>query len=340
MNPSKEGRFFYFRQDKEISVRYALLDPREHFRDIVEDSRAVILAGGTMSPMSDYADYLLSYLAPDRLQTYSFGHVIPPQNLFAEAISSGSSGIEFNFNFENRKSEQMIMQLGDMVLRTCQIVPDGVIAFFPSYDYLTQVLNIWKRAEADSSLFESLGRVKRVFDESKGGGTSTEDLLREYAQAVDSGKGVLLLSVVGGKLSEGINFSDRLGRAVIAIGLPFPNAQGAEWKAKIEFIEKASYNKLSESGKLSEQQCKIQAQMAGRDFYENACMRAVNQCIGRAIRHRNDWAAILLVDKRYSSPRIQGKLPHWIRSSMGGRAAARPFAQVERGLTDFFGSKS
>jgi chromosome transmission fidelity protein 1 len=339
MNPSKEGRFFCFRQDHEISVRYTLLDPREHFQNIVEDARSVILAGGTMSPMSDYSNYLFSYLAPDRLQTHSFGHVIPPQNLFAETICSGSSGIEFNFNFENRKSEQIITQLGEMVLRTCQIVPDGVVAFFPSYDYLSLVLEIWKRHKAGGGLFTSIEGVKRVFAEAKGGNTSTEELLREYAQAIDSGRGALLLSVVGGRLSEGINFSDSLGRAVIAIGLPFPNAQGAEWKAKIEFVEQTTYNKLSETGTFSEQQRKMQAQMAGRSFYENACMRAVNQCIGRAIRHRNDWAAILLVDQRYSSQRIQGKLPHWIRNSMNTKPAAKPWTEVERGLKDFFASK-
>jgi chromosome transmission fidelity protein 1 len=341
MNPSKEGRFFCSREDQEMSVRYTLLDPREHFRDIVEDARAVILAGGTMSPTSDYPDYLFSYLAPGRLQIHSFGHVIPPQNLFAEVISSSSSGVDFNFNFENRQSERMIAELGNAVLRICRIVPDGVVAFFPSYDYLGHVLNIWKRPGAiNGSLLESIERVKSVFEESKCGSTTTEELLREYAQAIDNGKGALLLSVVGGKLSEGINFSDKLGRAVIAIGLPFPNAQGAEWKAKIGFVEQSSYNKLSETGALSLQQRKIRAEMAGREFYENACMRAVNQCIGRAIRHRNDWAAILLVDKRYSSKRIQEKLPRWIRSSMATSSSSKSATQVEQGLEAFFADKS
>lgn len=54
MNPSVEGRFFYSKEDgTELTLRYMLLDPTYHFKDIVEDARAVVLAGGTMSPVSD-----------------------------------------------------------------------------------------------------------------------------------------------------------------------------------------------------------------------------------------------------------------------------------------------
>ena len=41
-------------------------------------------------------------------------------------------------------------------------------------------------------------------------------------------------------------------------------------------------------------------------------MKAVNQSVGRSIRHINDYAAIIFVDYRYSSDNIRKKLPRWI----------------------------
>lgn len=52
MNPSAEGRLFFSKGDAGIQLKYMLLDPTHHFREIVEEARAVILAGGTMSPVS------------------------------------------------------------------------------------------------------------------------------------------------------------------------------------------------------------------------------------------------------------------------------------------------
>lgn len=53
-NPAAEGRFFYERdENKDIGLKYMLLDPTHHFKDIVEEARAVILAGGTMSPVKN-----------------------------------------------------------------------------------------------------------------------------------------------------------------------------------------------------------------------------------------------------------------------------------------------
>lgn len=52
MGSAAEGRFFFEKdQNDECFLKYMLLDPTFHFKAVVEDARAIILAGGTMSPV-------------------------------------------------------------------------------------------------------------------------------------------------------------------------------------------------------------------------------------------------------------------------------------------------
>lgn len=45
-------------------------------------------------------------------------------------------------------------------------------------------------------------------------------------------------------------------------------------------------------------------------------MRAVNQGIGRVIRHINDYGLILMMDIRYDSAKLKALLPAWATPSM------------------------
>ena len=110
--------------------------------------------------------------------------------------------------------------------------------------------------------------------------------------------GAILLCVVGGKMSEGINFKDDLCRVVIMIGLPYPNPNDIELKERMKYLNENIDNK------------------AGNVYYQNLCMRAVNQSIGRAIRHKFDFGVILLMDYRYSERQnIYQSIPNWIKKS-------------------------
>lgn len=346
-NPTTEGRFFFSNlTGNEITLKYMLLDPAHNFRAIIEDARAVILVGGTMSPvgeiwtqtdveliavqMEDYTRYLFSYLSPDRLSTLSCGHVIPDENLLAWPVSRGPSDLEFEFTYEKRDSLTMMDELGVCIAKLSEIIPDGLVVFFPSYAYLEQTCSRWNKASAsNSSLWTELSARKEVFKESKEA-ISAEDILKEYSNAIRAGKGGLLLSVVGGKMSEGINFSDDLGRGVVVVGLPFPNIKSAEWKAKLEYNENITQ---------SRGESVAEAKHVSRDFYENACMRAVNQSIGRAIRHQRDYATIIMLDRRYSTPRIHRKLPGWIKRGLVKDADGKHFTEVLSSIKRFFKMK-
>lgn len=112
---------------------------------------------------------------------------------------------------------------------------------------------------------------------------------------------------------SGINFSDELGRAVFMVGLPYPNKNSAElcerMKVGVLWLEIC----VNDLFKYVEE--KIGAGAGGR-YYKSLCMQSVNQAIGRVIRHRNDHAAIILMDTRYANADINGALPEWIRDRL------------------------
>ena len=291
-----------------------------------------------MSPMADYTSLLFPYLPSTSIDTLSCGHVIPKSNLVAWNVSTGPSKCEFEFTYKNRGNGEMLDELGRALLNICTVVPDGVVVFFPSYLFLDTVVTRWSLEKDGTSIFERLGGKKMLFREKKEAGV--EEVLSEYAKAIDAGKGGLLLSVVGGKMSEGINFSDRLGRCVVIVGLPFPNINSAEWKAKIEYIEASTSARLESSpDAMGKEAIARVSKEAGREFYENACMRAVNQSVGRAIRHREDYAAILMIDKRFGNERIRGKLPGWIQDGLVADAGEKSFGQLMGTLGGFFRGK-
>ncbi len=95
-------------------------------------------------------------------------------------------------------------------------------------------------------------------------------MLADYQHAISSNRGAIIFAVMGGKLSEGINFSDNLGRGVITVGLPYPNINEIETRVQMN----AYINLMIKSGSD-----KLRKQLE-TDFLENSCMRILNQTIG------------------------------------------------------------
>ncbi|XP_038011543.1 ATP-dependent DNA helicase DDX11 isoform X1 [Motacilla alba alba] len=304
-NANQDGRVILNRQGTvgQSSLKFLLLNPAVHFAKVVEECRAVIIAGGTMQPVADFREQLLccAGVDPARIVEFSCGHVIPPENILPIILCSGPSNQQLEFTYQTRDLPQMMDETGRILCNLCNVIPGGVVCFFPSYEYEKQVYGHWEK----TGLLSRLAARKKIFQEPKKA-NQVEQVLVEYAKCIKrcsqtGGQmtGALLLSVVGGKMSEGINFSDDLGRCVIMVGMPYPNIRSPELQEKMTWLDKT----MPRAG----------GQAPSRVLIENLCMKAVNQSIGRAIRHQKDFASILLLDHRYARPAIFNKLPQWIR---------------------------
>ena len=220
---------------------------------------------------------------------------------------SGPSGKTLDFSFQYRDKVETYQELSRSLINICNTIPNGIVVFFPSYDYEARVFKHFDQNGILTKFKKSIFREPKKTSE-------MDSVLKNYSRSARN-SGAILFSVVGGKMSEGINFSDELGRCVVMIGLPFPNAHSPELKEKMNYLNKNV------------------ASNAGQVHYENLCMKAVNQSIGRAIRHKNDYATILLLDHRYDRPNILNLLPDWIQSQV---QICDKFGPVMAKLTKFF----
>lgn len=67
----------------------------------------------------------------------------------------------------------------------------------------------------------------------------------------------------------------------------------------------------------------------GQAWYNQTASRAVNQAIGRVIRHKKDWGAIFLLDDRFHSEKQVNQLSSWVRPRL------KKYIKFPTALVDF-----
>ncbi|KAL1764748.1 putative ATP-dependent DNA helicase DDX11 isoform X1 [Sigmodon hispidus] len=253
---NQDGRVILSRQGSvgQSSLKFLLLNPAVHFAQVVRECRAVVIAGGTMQPVSDFREQLLMCAGAEaeRVVEFSCGHVIPPDNILPLIICSGPSNQQLEFTYQRRELPQMMEETGRILCNLCNVVPGGMVCFFPSYEYLRRVHDHWDK----TGLLARLSIKKKLFQEPKRA-SQVEQVLMAYSRCITCCSqagghltGALLLSVVGGKMSEGINFSDDLGRCVVMVGMPYPNIKSPELQEKIAYLDQTLAGPLGTRGTL------------------------------------------------------------------------------------------
>jgi len=175
-----------------------------------------------------------------------------------------------------------------------------LLVFFPSYAVLKSCIEAWKDiGQGGASVWERICQYKSPVIEPKDSASfpsAAEDFKSKLENP--SMHSAVFFGVCRGKASEGLDFSDRAGKGVIITGIPFATLTDAKVKIKKEVMD----SKLIKSKKrpASGQDGNQDELISGDSWYVQQAMRAVNQAIGRVIRHKQDYGAILLCDERFS----------------------------------------
>lgn len=275
--------------------------------------RSVILTSGTLAPLKP----LIAELAIPVAHYLENPHIVNESQVYVKIIGTGPDREQLISNYKNRDNPKYISSLGQTILNVSRIVPDGLLIFFPSYPMMNQCVDAWQA----SGLWADISSRKPIFLEPRGKDQFTSTM-EEFYQAIRDSKGACFMAVCRGKVSEGLDFADRNGRAVIITGLPFPPLKDPKVILKRRYLET---NRTKENQLLS-----------GQEWYNLDATRAVNQAIGRVIRHRNDYGAILLCDSRFQDASQVQQLSKWIRGHLGARPQSSPFGPIVRELRQFF----
>ena len=244
---------------------------------------SVILTSGTLS-----INMLENLLQVKFYRTLENDHVIN-NNQFLMNIIEGDKEMNFRFFYNNRKNENQILSLGKEINNLAKSVKKGgILVFLQSYDFLKNCHDIWLR----SKVFGEIEIIKSIIFDIK---QKSQNIEKKIEKAKKE-KNLLLFTVYRGKNSEGINFEDDDARMVICIGIPYPNLSDLNVKLKRDFIDERFENNISEYD--------------SNRWYKEEAYNAVNQALGRLIRHKNDYGIMICFGIEFKKNSLFSK---WIK---------------------------
>ncbi|KAG0185736.1 Fanconi anemia group J protein [Apophysomyces sp. BC1034] len=257
------------------------LNPGVVFRQLSDITHSIVLTSGTLSPLATFASELDAQFKI-RLEA---NHVIDSSQVWVRTIPRGPSNLLFRGVYTEMEKFQYRDEVGNALYDIVQSMPFGILCFVPSYSVLDKMVERWKT----TGLYKKIDKQKRIFMEPKGAGKKAfESTLQKFYNhiqavqelgAVDDSDGALLIAVFRGRASEGIDFSDNYCRAVVALSIPFPHTRNIQVNLKREYNN--NKNKLDPM------------YLSSDDWYRTQAYRAINQALGRCIRHRQDWGRFI-----------------------------------------------
>lgn len=254
------------------------LDPRTITREIFDKSYLTVSLSGTLDPFEAYIS--LVGIPESHIRTLNLPSPYEKENHVTLVIDKVSSKMEDRIPIT-------FIKMGEVISTVVNSTPKNTGIFCASYSIMKSILDI--------GLERSLS--KPLFIAHQGMSSLDNDELLEDFKKQSRKKGAALISVLGGRSSEGSDYPGAEMQSVIVVGIPYAKPTPSV-QASIEYLGSQFPTK-------------------GREFgYNIPALTRASQAAGRPIRSLEDYAVIILMDYRYIRHYYKKHLPNWLKENL------------------------
>ncbi|MBT7367720.1 ATP-dependent DNA helicase [Candidatus Woesearchaeota archaeon] len=248
----------YYKGESNLMISYRCLDPSLVSSEIIDGCHSVILMSGTLTPTSMFRD-ILGF--PKNTEEETYPSPFPEDNKLSMIVTQTTTKFSM-------RSDQQYKRMGAICANITNHVPGNCAVFFPSYFLRDQVYKTFMQVSKKTAFMEQPNMTK----EEKG------DFLERFKSYKNSG--AVLLGVMSGSYSEGIDLPGDLLKCVVVVGLPLGQPD-IETKKLIDYYD-VKFGKGWDYGYVA-------------PAFSN-CL----QSAGRCIRSETDRGLVVFLDERYT----------------------------------------
>ncbi|NJE05430.1 DNA repair helicase [Thermococcus sp. M36] len=274
----REDYLFLMSRDKGLSLELVALDPSKAL-GFIRNVQGAIFMSGTLTPLEAFRDVM----GIENARLKKFPRMVKRENaqvLVARDVSTRGE----------ERSLQVYRKMVDYIVEAAKMIPKNVGVFAASYEVLQGLLsaNLQVRLEEAG---------KAIFIEKQGVSSAENDAMIARFKAHAKANGAVLLGVMGGRNSEGQDYSGDEMNGVILVGIPYARPT-PRVQAQVRYFERKFPGK-------------------GRYYgYYLPAHRKLVQAAGRVHRSAEERGSIIVLDYRLLWGSIKKDLPDWMRETM------------------------
>jgi DNA excision repair protein ERCC-2 len=222
---------------------------------------------GTLEPLEEYR---YSIVLSENTEMIGYPPPFPKENrkiLFVHDVTTKYDEIS--------KDEKIITRMQKHVTNICNTFPKNTMVFFPSFNVMSMFRNNVDLDNINRGIY---------FEEQEMSQTALMELVSDFKERGNqNGDGATLFSVIGGRISEGMDFPAEQLEIAVIVGIPYPKPtarqRGLQRYYDLKFRKGWEYT--------------VEAPTA----------RKLLQSIGRLIRDEKDRGVAVILDRR--APRFK-----------------------------------